>query len=755
LNLIEVILAQGSLFQCTAVCGALDPPTCHRPLEPTMARFVRHSRLLLISPIAVVAWLATAGSWAQSPSTQLAPVTVSGRAYPTVGVGGWGDVPLSRAPLQGSVFSAEQLKDNGVQRLSELTGFDPALSDAYNTEGYWDYLTVRGFVLDNRFNFRRDGLPISAETSIPLDNKARIEILKGASGIQAGTSAPGGLVNYVVKRPTNEAVTSASLEWRQSASLAAAIDLSRRFGADQGFGLRVNAAAASLDPRVRSAQGKRHMLALAGDWRLSPDTLLEAEFETSQRSQPSVPGFSMLGNTVPAAGDARVNLNSQPWSLPVVFDGNTASLRLQQRLSADWRFTAHLASQRLKTDDRIAFPFGCFSPDPAPGGTYYADRYCPDGSFDLYDFRSENERRRSDALDLSFQGKRTTGTLRHDVTVGLLNSKVKNRFQRQAFNFAGTGNVQGTAVTPAAPDLTDENTNRDERSTEAYARDAIAITEDLTAWLGLRHTRLQRESVRTDGSRATDYRQSFSTPWLAVSYAFATDQLVYASWGQGIESEVAPGRARYTNNGEALPALKSRQIEIGLKGSTDVLEWGLAGFDIQRPQFADFGTCGLDSTCTRQADGSARHRGIEASGAVRSGPWVLRGGAQWLHARREDSQVAAINGLEPTNVPAQTLKLQAIYSVAQFAGLSVQGGLTHENRRRVLPDNSASIPGWSRIDLAANYRGKFEATTVTWRAGIDNLFDTRAWRESPYQFGHAYLFPLAPRTLRASMQIDL
>ena len=706
-------------------------------------------------PLITTLCLAAAPGWAQSPAPspnpQLAPVTVAGRSYPTVGIGGWGDVPLARVPLQGSVFSAEQLKDNGVQRLSDLTGFDPALSDAYNTEGYWDYLTVRGFVLDNRFNFRRDGLPISAETSIPLDNKARVEILKGASGIQAGTSAPGGLVNYVVKRPTNDAVTSAGLEWRQSASLTASLDLSRRFGVDQALGMRVNAAAASLDPLVHSAEGKRQVLALAGDWRLSADTLLEAEFETSQRSQPSVPGFSMLGNAVPSASDPRVNLNNQAWSLPVVFDGNTASLRLQQRLGADWRFTAHLASQQLRTDDRIAFPFGCTAAD----GTYYADRYCPDGTFDLYDFRSENERRRTDALDLSVQGKLSTGALRHDLTVGLLNSKVTNRFQRQAFNYAGTGNVQGTATTPAAPDLTDENTNRDERSTEAYARNAISITEALTAWLGLRHTRLQRESIRTDASRATNYHQSFTTPWLAVSYAFAPDQLVYASWGQGIESEVAPGRSRYTNHGEALPTLKSRQTEIGLKGSTDALEWGLAWFDIQRPQFADFGACDVANSCTRRADGSARHRGLEATSAVRSGPWVLRGGAQWLRARREDSQVAAINGLEPTNVPAQTLKLQAIYTVPQIAGLAVQSGLTHESRRMVLPDNSASIPGYSRVDVAARYQGKFDVTTVTWRAGIDNLFGTQAWRESPYQFSHAYLFPLAPRTLRASVQIDL
>ena len=109
----------------------------------------------------------------------------------------------------------------------------------------------------------------------------------------------------------------------------------------------------------------------------------------------------MLGNTVPAPSDPRINLNNQPWSLPVVFDATTASLRWQQRLSADWRFSAHAATQRLRTDDRVAFPFGCTDTD----GTYYPDRYCPSGNFDLYDFRSENERRRSDVLDLSLQGQ--------------------------------------------------------------------------------------------------------------------------------------------------------------------------------------------------------------------------------------------------------------------------------------------------------------------------------------------------------------
>ena len=719
---------------------------------------------VFLTPIAAAAWLAAGGANAQmnaqmnaqpTAPQQLEPVTVTGRMRPPLDIGGWGDTRLDKTPMQATVITAERMKDYGVARLADLVGFDPAVSDAYNTEGYWDYLTVRGYVLDNKYNFRRDGLPINAETRIELDNKSRVEILKGTSGIQVGTSAPGGIVNYVVKRPLDAPLRSVSLDWRQAGSVTGSVDLSQRFGEGQAFGVRLNAVAAHIDPLVHDAQGNRNLFALAGDWRINPGSVLEAEVETSHRSQPSVPAFSMLGDKVPAPGDPRINLNNQPWSLPVVFDSTTASLRWRQRLSADWQFTAHIATQQLRTDDRIAFPFGCSDPNPPPNGTYFADRYCPNGNFDMYDFRSEDERRRTDVIDLSVQGKLRTGALTHALTTGVMRSAVHNRFQQQAYNYVGTGNVDGSAVNPADPTLTSENTNRDERSTELYLRDVIAVTDRFTAWLGLRYTRLARQSAQTDGSTPTDYSQSFTTPWLAASYAFAPDQMVYASWGQGVESEVVANRGRYTNAGQALPALKSHQTEIGLKGSTERFEWGLAWFDIDRPQSADLGACDVANSCTRATDGTAHHQGIEASGGIRDGAWTLHAGTQWLHARREGSQTTSINGMEPTNVPAVTLKLDAAYAVAAMPGLTLRGKVAYEGPREVLPDNSASIPGFTRADVGLRYDARIANVAWIWRVGVDNVFDKRAWRESPYQFGHVYLFPQAPRTAWASVQVDL
>ena len=704
------------------------------------------SRFTLTS-IATATLLLGTGAFAQT--TSLAPVTITGRNDPPLAVSGWGDIPLSETPLQASVISNGQMRDRGTQRLADVVRADASVSDSYNSEGYWDFLTVRGFVLDNRFNYRRDGLPINAETSIPLDNKERIEILKGTSGMQAGTSAPGGLANLVVKRPTDAPLYSASLGWRERNSVLGSVDLSQRFGNQQAFGVRLNAAYEHLDPQLRDAQGKRHLAAIAGDWRLSRNTLVEAEIETSRRSQPSQPAFSLLGDRVPEPGDPRINLNNQPWSQPVVMDADTASLRITHKLDG-WQLSAHGMTQRLRTDDRLAFPYGC-----SAEGNY--DRYCSDGSFDMYDFRSENERRRSDALELTARGMATLAGMPHHWTVGTLMSRYQSRLQMQAYNWAGVGHVDGSVVVPAAPLADDENTNRDERSNEFFVRDAVRMNDAVTVWGGLRHVRLDRRSVLTNGAEATAYEQSFTTPFVATSYTFAPGQLVYASWGRGNESNVAPNRPEYTNKGQALAAAKSRQVEVGVKVATADASWGFSWFDIKRPAWDNLGVCdGAVDSCTRALDGHAKHQGFEANAAWRTGAWAFQGSLQALRARTGGSSIdPANNGKRPTNVPHRTARVQARYHLPQIAGLSVQADALGVSDRAVLEDNSLSIPGYGVADLGVRYEQKVQARTLIWRAGVDNVFDRRAWRESPLQFDHAYLYPLAGRTFRVSVEASL
>ncbi|MEK8052513.1 TonB-dependent receptor [Ideonella sp. DXS22W] len=724
----------------------------HHPLR----RAAGGLRPLALAAATLCALSATAQDAAQT-------VTINGRASAAqpASVSGFGDVPLSRLPISATVIRADQLADAAVSGLGDLTRLDAGATDAYNAPGYWNQLAVRGFTLDNRFNYRRDGLPINAQTVIGLENKQALELLKGTSGLQAGTSAPGGLLNLVVKRP-KAGQRSATLNWENPGTLGAAVDIGDRAGAQGELGWRLNAATEQLDPSTRNARGHRWLWAAAGDLRLAGGTLIEAEIEFSRQSQPSTPGFSLLGSTLPSAAsiDPRLNLNRQPWTLPVVMDGRTGSVRVTQPLGVDLQLVAQAMRQRLDSDDRIAFPFGCSKADDYT-------RYCADGTYDLYDFRSEGERRTSDAADLSLQGRATTGTVTHQFNAGLLFARYATRFGRQTYQWVSNddGIYQYREAAPNA-EPNDDSTNRRERSVELHLQDQLNLTRDLSAWIGLRHTRLHRESRYTapGDPRATAYDQGLSTPWLALSQQLGNGRTAYLSWGQGVESEVAPNRGRYTNAGQALPALKSRQLEAGYKVSGRSLDWHLAAFDIHRPVWSDVAvasglptdSCSSSAPCRRQADGSARHRGLEAEAEWRSGDWALRGSAMALHARREGSADTAANGKQPTNVPALSLKAQAAYNVAAVPGLALLGFVTHEGERQVLPDNSIATPGWTRIDLGARYTQRLNAgTTLVWRLGVDNVADHRAWKEAPYQYGHAYLYPLAPRTWHASLQLAM
>lgn len=694
------------------------------------------------------ATLLAANAFAQSAA--LPEVVVHGNApQPTASVAGFGDVPAWQAPMQTDRLDTQQLKDAGAQRLADLTTFDASVSDNYNAAGYWDQLTIRGYTLNNQSNYLRDGLPINAETSIPLDNKAAVEILKGTSGIQAGVSSPGGLVNLIVKRPDTR-VRSAEIALTGHRSVLGAVDLSDRFGAQQAFGLRVNAAAEHLDPSLHDAKGSRNLLAVAGDWRVSPDTLIEAEIENSHRSQPSQPGFSLLGNTLPSAKsiDPRINLNDQPWSQPVVLDATTASLRLTQRLNSDWRLLVHAATQQLRSDDRLAYPYGC-----SAEGNY--DRYCSDGTYDIYDFHSDGEHRRTDVLDTSVQGVVNTGPLQHTVTAGWQISRFTLRTQPQtdsSYTVVGTGNIAGTLITPSNDVFNTPNSNRTERNSALYARDAIKLNPRDMIWAGLRLSRINRESVMTDGSEQVQYAQTLTTPWIGASHLLNDTASIYASWGEGVETQVTPNNGDYLHPGQVLPALKSRQWEMGVKGQVQALVWGVNWFDIHQPTTTDTGSAPALVTVI---DGNEHHEGIEGQLGTTIGALHINGSAMWLKAQREGSADASLNGKAPTNVPKYAIKMQADYRISALPGLSARAGIVHESRRYVLPDNSIQIPSWTRTDLGLIYTQRISSNlAVTWNAGVTNAFNVRAWRESPYEYQHVYLYPLAPRTWTLAMHAD-
>lgn len=685
-----------------------------------------------------------------APSTDLPAVVVTAPANraPKASITGLGELPAWEAPAQAQTFSQDALHDAQVSRLADLTKLDASVSDAYNTVGYWDYLTVRGFQLDNAYNYRREGLPISAETRIALDNKAGVELLKGTSGIQSGVSAPGGLVNFLVKRPQS-GVRNAELAFNNSGGQLASVDVGERFGERNAFGLRVNAALEKLNTPVDNTEGHRHLLAVATDWQVAPGTLLEAEIEHSWQSQASVPGLSLLGTRLPSVREfsPALNLNNQPWSTPVQLQGDTGTLRWKQALGEGWKSSVTYGEQRLKSNDRAAFPYGCT--DPSLGYVY---NYCSNGDFELYDYRSDHEVRVTRALLAQVDGQLRWGGVQHELRAGLMRSLFHTEIAPQAYNYVGTGNLGAPyAAFAAAPTMDDASTNRQESSTELTLQDSVRWADHWQAWLGLRHTSLRRHSVKTDGSEDTALNQSINTPWAALAYTFAPQTRAYISWGEGAEAKAAPSNGTLSNAGQVLPVLKSRQVEAGVKGQYTAqrvsAQWGINVFRIQRPQTAEVNNAIV-------YDGDAVHQGTEGYWQGRMGAWGLSASAMLIDATRRNSSTDSINGKAPTNVPTHAVTLSGSHTWATPLPTTLQLDVARQGQRWVNEANTIELPAWTRVDAALRTTQSLSAgRSVTWQLAVRNLLDTRAWRESPTSFGHIYLFPIERRTATVSAQL--
>jgi iron complex outermembrane receptor protein len=698
-----------------------------------------------------IALLTVTGLSAQS----LTNITITDTAPSQVS--GFGDVPLRQAPFSATTIDRQTLQDIGAQRVSDALRLDASVADSYNSPAYWDSLSVRGYTLDNRYNYRREGLPISAETMIGMDNKERIELFKGTSGIQAGTSAPGGLVNYVVKRPPsaqNTTVRDVSASFGPGHSSSIALDLGGRFGQDQALGYRLNAAYEDLNPYIKNSEGHRRLLALAMDWRLTPDSRLEWEIERSERQQMGVNAYSLLGDSLPTPVDGTRNITRLPWSVPGVFAGTTGTLRFKHNLEGGWLWTTQYGAQRLKTDDRLSFAFGhnCYEIDP--NVTARCDQYSEAGRFDLYDWRSDNERRKADVLQTSLGGQLVIGHTAHNVNVSMSRQRQLLRSPGVQTNiYMGTGNIYNSTLIPDLADYSGPGKNLSEYTTELALTDRIKVNDSTSLWLGLRHTQLDRSSAQTDGTEANEENRSFTSPWAAVSHKLASGQTVYASYGEGLETEVIPNKDKFKDAGGILPTQPSKQYELGIKGQNAQLRWQAAVFDIARPQYGDSGACSGPASCSRELDGQARHRGLELSAGLTQAQWQWDVATTWTDAKRQNAVINSdVNGQRALNVPRMSLRAMAQYRFAGVPGLRSSLRLNHEGTRRVTEDGVIQLPAWTTLDLATHYDTRIQGTRTQWTLAIDNLTDRRYWRESPKQYGHYYLYPGAPRTLRVAVK---
>ncbi|WP_111412346.1 TonB-dependent siderophore receptor [Billgrantia lactosivorans] len=113
--------------------------------------------------------------------------------------------PLVETPRPVSLVDREELETRNVQQLDETFRYRAGvLSGHYGSDNDTDWLKVRGF---NHSTYQ-DGLRLYREGFyqwLPEPyGLERVEVFKGPSSILYGEAPPGGLINAVSKRPTDE-----------------------------------------------------------------------------------------------------------------------------------------------------------------------------------------------------------------------------------------------------------------------------------------------------------------------------------------------------------------------------------------------------------------------------------------------------------------------------------------------------------------------------------------------------------------------
>lgn len=681
-------------------------------------------------------------------SVQLAPIEVEGNAIDDgyrlqqASVGGFQPAPLLDTPASISVFGEQLLKDRQVRLLSEVLQSDASVGESYAPIGYYENFNVRGFELNAASSYRINGQAIAGEQNVALENKQQVELLKGLSGLQSGVSAPGGLIDYVTKRAAD--VRSVTVSSNEQGERYLATDLGGWFGSERQFGLRVNLAHEDIRSYVDHADGKRDFASLAFDWQVSADTTLQLDAEYQHREQLSVPGYQLLGGSeVPHGVDPEDRLAYQRWAKPVQSDSLNLGGRFQYRFDDAWSGTLSASRSQVVIDDYSAFAWGSDSG--------WQSHFSPDGDYDIYDFRSPDDTRRTDEVQATLDGRFDALGVGHELTLGT-SAQRRTLDQRPYYNeLLGSGNIDTGApsLDPSSNPIGSSERRLDSRQYGLFASDRVTFNEQWQALIGAREVRLDERTWDEDGNAGRHTRQYQLLPNAALIYKPLPDTTLYASYAKGLSAGgTAPWYA--SNASEILAPMLSHQLELGVKQDWQGMSFSAALFQIRqayqyaKPQGSEF---------VYVQQGQQKNIGLElgASGWVTS-KLQVQASAAAIRARVKNSGTAQYEGHQAINVPRLRAALQADYSLP-VPGLALLAGARYSASKYASQAGNVEVGGYTVFDLGSRYRTRIAGYDTTLRLTVDNLFDKRYWRDVGDYLGDNYLFQGAPRTARVSASV--
>jgi iron complex outermembrane receptor protein len=639
------------------------------------------------------------------------------------------DTPLKETPYSVQVVTRELIRDRGITTIGEALRYVPGFSPQVGFGASNDRFYVRGFITP--YNLK-NGLRRSAYApDEQLQNVEQVEVLKGPASALYGRFEPGGVVNFVTKKPLEESFAEVSALYGSFDQLRLTGDFSVPLS--ETLGLRVNISHDDRDGFRDFTFSRDTFIAPVIQWKPSDATSVTLEGEYARKRGYFDRGFANDPLFLEAPRERQFGEDDARYTNK----GGVASIFV------DHRFSDALSG-------RIAFGYSDFTKD----SYYYAFGFPPVSRADPAD--PKVNRRTSLAYDrqtdltaqAELYARFATGAVEHKALFGVEYGYDHWRFDVRNPPFGVNipidfdNPVYGQRAEPSVL-VADGAWNSD--STAIYAQDELKLGNwrllvgGRYDWNELRN----RDYLAGTGEGQTK-RGAFS-PRAGLTWTPVPALSLYGSWARSFRAQVDVGRLR---DGSLPKPLIGESWEVGAKAELfgGTLTPTLALFDITRRNVAVSDPVDFDLVIQI---GKSRSRGIEVEiPAVLTPQWRLIANYTYLDAKiLEDS--FATPGARLVNAPRHSASLWTTYDFAgSLKGASAGFGIQHIGSRAGNTDNSIVLPAYTRVD--ANLAYDFEAGFGPLRAQLNvlNLFD-----KFYYDSGGAFipLYPGAPRTVTASL----
>ncbi len=661
-------------------------------------------------------------------------------------VGFLGNRSVFNTPFNITSYTDKLIRDQQARTVADVADNDPSVRTNSPRYSGIDGFLIRGFpVFAGDFAF--DGLyGVVDWRSQAIEPIERVEILKGPNALLNGVpplGTVGGAINLIPKRATDAPLTRVTAGFVSRGQLGTHIDVGRRFGPNNEWGVRFNGAYRNGGTPINFLNEEFGAAALALDYRgdsvrVTTDLGIQGrDLDAPTRVKTVLPGFP-----IPPSPSLRIN-PQQPWEY---YNAHHWHGAFRAEYDVLENVTAYAAYGHARFDEH--FFGGVLQIFNARG-----------------DFRSTPtltpQDVQSDTAEVGLRGRFETGPISHQIALSAVGLWQDTGIINTTVGRAITSNLFFPVYVLPRSDFglrNDAPRTATRRNRGAAIADTLSIFDDrvlLTA--GGRWQEIDVENFdpntglnfdpKTGRSRGSN-NQAFS-PAAGLVVKPIENLSLYGNYIEGLTSGgIAPVNA--INAGEAFPAFVSRQIEVGAKYDLfSALGVTVAAFQITQPSsFTD------PTTRRFSVDGEQRNRGVEINLFGEPLPGVrLLGGVTLLDGVLTKTANGINNGKTAAGVPDVQFNLYSEYDLPFWfvpGKATLTGRVIYTSPQFYDQANTQKIPDWTRLDLGARYTVEVEGRPVTLRISVENVLDTNFWATT----GRGLLTAGAPRTFLVSTSVD-